>query len=436
MNLTKIMKNKNYTFISENFFLYFYLLIPTVIMFSKFFSETLILILILFILFNLFKKKLFNNIFVWDHQHNLLKIANAFFIFFIFIFINKIINFTNTYDLLKSFALLRFSIFLLLPLIFIKIKNVKFHKNLVYFIIIPTLALNIDLIYQFYSGKNILGYSYDFGYKRASSFFGDEKIAGSYLYFNFFILLLLFNFFKYKKFLISLILLTYFAIYLSGDRLPFLLINLSLIILLLLFFSEIKSNFLKNKIKYFLIILFVLILSFNHNFKKAIITHKYIGTLIQIKEFDLKKTHYYYHFNKAFIIFKSNIIFGTGYKTFRIECSSEKYEDTLDKSSPGYFNGCATHPHNYYLEIMSENGAIGLLLFIFIIYTFYKIFINKIYYQKKEIFINKIMLTFIFIFFFPLKPTGSFYTNFNLIMLFFVITFFFFLTSITKKKIE
>ena len=86
MNLTKIMKNKNYTFISENFFLYFYLLIPTVIMFSKFFSETLILILILFILFNLFnlfKKKLFNNIFVWDHQHNLLKIANAFFIFFI-----------------------------------------------------------------------------------------------------------------------------------------------------------------------------------------------------------------------------------------------------------------------------------------------------------------------------------------------------------------
>ena len=436
MNLTIFKKIISNTFISEKIFLYSYLLIPTIIIFSKFFAEVFILILIVFILLNLFKKKQFKNIFIWDPKDNLLKIANAFLIFFIFIFFNKIINFSNIYDLLKSFTLMRFSIFLLIPLIFINIKNVKFHENLSYFIIIPTLALNIDLIYQFYSGKNILGYSYDFGYKRASSFFGDEKIAGSYLYFNFFILLLLFNFYKYKKFIISFILLTYFAIYLSGDRLPFLLINLSLIFLLLLFFSEIKLIFLKNKIKYFFIIFFLLILSFNHNFKKTIITHKYIGTLIQIKEFDFKNTHYYYHFNKAFIIFKNNIIFGTGYKTFRIECSSEKYEDTLDKSSPGYFNGCATHPHNYYLEIMSENGTIGLLLFIFVIFTFYKIFINKIYYQKKEIFINKIMLAFIFTFFFPLKPTGSFYTNFNLIMLFFVMTFFFFLTSISKKKIE
>jgi O-antigen ligase len=436
MNLTKINKIIKDIFISEKIFLYFYLLIPTIIMFSKFFAETIIVILILFILLNLFKKKQFNNIFIWDPKNNLLKIANAFLIFFIFIFFNKIINFSNIYDLSKSFSLLRFSIFLLIPLIFINIKNVKFHKNLFYFIIIPTLVLNIDLIYQFYSSKNILGYGYDSGYKRSSSFFGDEKIAGSYLYFNFFILLLLFNFYKYKKFIISLILLTYYAIYLSGDRQPFLLVNISLIIFLFIFFKEIKLNFIKNKIKYLFIILLILILSFNYNFKKVIMTEKYVGTLNQIKEFDFKNTHYYYHFNKAIIIFKSNIIFGTGYKTFRVECSSEKYKDTLDKSSPGYFNGCATHPHNYYLEIMSENGTTGLLLFIFIIYTFYKIFINTIYYQKKEIFINKIMLTFIFTFFFPFKPTGSFYTNFNLIMLFFVITFFFFLTSINKKKIE
>jgi O-antigen ligase len=436
MNLTKIKKIINNIFIRDKIFLYFYLLIPTIIMFSKFFAEVLILITILFILLNLSKKKQLNNILDWESKYNLLKIANAFLIFFIFIFVNKIINFSNIYDLLKSFASLRFSIFLLIPIIFINIKNIKFHENLAYFIIIPTIALSIDLIYQFYSGKSILGYSYDSGYKRAASFFGDEKIAGSYLYFNFFILFLLFNFYKFKKFLISLILLTYYAVYLSGDRQPFLLINLSLIIFLFIFFKEIQLNFIQNKTKYFFIILLILILSFNYNFKKIIMTEKYVGTLNQIKEFDFKSTHYYYHFNKAFIIFKSNIIFGTGYKSFRLECSKEKYVDNLDKDYHGYFNGCATHPHNYYLEIMSENGTIGLLLFIFIIYTFYKIFINKIYYQKKQIFINKIMLTFIFTFFFPLKPTGSFYTNFNLIMLFFVITFFFFLTSINKKNIE
>ena len=434
MNLTTFKKIISNIFFSKKIFLYFYLFIPTIIMFSKFLAETFILILIVFILLNLFKKKKFKNIFIWDPKYNLLKIASAFLIFFIFIFFNKIINFSNIYELLKSFTLLRFSIFILIPLFFINIKNVKFHKNLFYFIIIPTLALNIDLIYQFYSGKNIFGYNYDSEYKRASSFFGDEKIAGSYLYFNFFILLLLFNFYKYKKFIILLILLTYYAIYLSGDRQPFLLVNLSLIFFIFIFLKEIKLNFIKNKIKYLFIILLILIFSFNYNFKKVIITEKYVGTLHQIKEFDFKNTHYYYHFNKAFIIFKNNIIFGTGYKTFRIECSSEKYEDTLDKSYPGYFNGCATHPHNYYLEIMSENGIVGIFLFIFIIYTFCKIFINKIYYQKKEIFINKIMLIFIFTFFFPLKPTGSFYTNFNLIMFFFTITYFFLVNKIKIKK--
>jgi len=435
MNLNYTKKIMNNIFITERTFLYLYLLIPTTIIFSKFLAETLVLITILFTLFNLFKRNEFNKIFFLNTKYELLKITNVFSIFFIFIFINKIINFSNIYDLFKSFTLLRFSIFLIIPLIFINIKKLEFNENLIYFIIIPTFILNIDLIYQFYSGKNIFGYSYDFGYKRASSFFGDEKIAGSYLYFNFFLLLMLFNFCKYKKFLISLIVITYYTIYLSGDRQPFLLINLSLIIIFFLFFSEIKKNFIKNKIKYFFIFFLIFTLSLNYNFKKIITTEKYSATFNQIKEFDLKKTHYYYHFNKAFIIFESNKIFGTGYKSFRLECSDIKYEDTLDKNYPGYFNGCATHPHNYYLEIMSENGTIGLLLFIFMIYIFFKIIIKKIYYQRKQIFINKIMLTFIFSFFFPFKPTGSFYTNFNLIMLFFVITFFFFLT-LNKNKIE
>ena len=76
------------------------------------------------------------------------------------------------------------------------------------------------------------------------------------------------------------------------------------------------------------------------------------------------------------------------YHQFKIKSDcKEKYKDTLDKNFPGYFNGCATHPHNYYLEIMSENGIIGLLLFIFIIYIFFKIFIN-IFIKNIKIFIQ------------------------------------------------
>ena len=57
MNLTKIKKIINNILIRDKIFLYFYLLTPTIIMFSKFFAEVLILITILFILLNLSKKK-------------------------------------------------------------------------------------------------------------------------------------------------------------------------------------------------------------------------------------------------------------------------------------------------------------------------------------------------------------------------------------------
>ena len=71
MNLTIIKKIICNIFISEKNFLYFYLLIPTIIIFSKFLAETFILILIVFILLSLFKKKQFNNIFIWDTKYNL-----------------------------------------------------------------------------------------------------------------------------------------------------------------------------------------------------------------------------------------------------------------------------------------------------------------------------------------------------------------------------
>ena len=70
------------------------------------------------------------------------------------------------------------------------------------------------------------------------------------------------------------------------------------------------------------------------------------------------------------------------------------------------------HPHNYYLEILTETGLIRFfnLLFIFI-YFIYLLF--KKYFQTHLKIHIIIHLFFIFIEIFPLKSTGSFFTTGN-----------------------
>ena len=82
------------------------------------------------------------------------------------------------------------------------------------------------------------------------------------------------------------------------------------------------------------------------------------------------------------------------------------------------------HPHNYYLEILTETGLIGFFVIssIFLI-IFYISFIKKYFYDSylKD---NHIITPFIFLFLvevFPIKSTGSFFTTGNTTYLFFII---------------
>ena len=69
-----------------------------------------------------------------------------------------------------------------------------------------------------------------------------------------------------------------------------------------------------------------------------------------------------------YYIFNDKKIIGSGAKTFRVECKNEKYNDI---NSARAKSRCATHPHNMYLEIISETGIIGLMFFIYFIYRIF-----------------------------------------------------------------
>ena len=104
-------------------------------------------------------------------------------------------------------------------------------------------------------------------------------------------------------------------------------------------------------------------------------------------------------------MFLDNKFFGQGPKMFRLVCSDDKFKTD---------EGCDTHPHSFYLQIMSELGIIGLtpilIAFLFINYILLMQLLSVLsigkrpYLQDSELF----FIIAIYITLWPLAPSLSF----------------------------
>ena len=83
------------------------------------------------------------------------------------------------------------------------------------------------------------------------------------------------------------------------------------------------------------------------------------------------------------------------------------------------------HPHNYYLEILTETGIFGFIIIsTFFIMIIYISIIKKYFpnYSNKD---KHFLVPFVFLFFseiFPLKTTGSFFTTGNATYIFLILS--------------
>ena len=106
-------------------------------------------------------------------------------------------------------------------------------------------------------------------------------------------------------------------------------------------------------------------------------------------------------------MFLENKILGVGVKNFRNFCDNEKYK--ISKFS------CSSHPHNTYVQILSETGIIGIFFLIFVFFYYLKYVIKHVYFKiKGKYFFSDFeicMLSGILIFLWPIAPTGSFFNN-------------------------
>lgn len=345
-----------------------------------------------------------------------------------------------------SLFFIRYGFYFLAIIYFIS-KNLELKKLLLISFLIINLLVAIDAITQFIFGSNILGFKIQ-DTLRISGIFGDELILGSYLTkTSIFLFTIIFFFEKnyYLKFIaLSLIVINFTLIFLSGERSALFLFMIYCSFLFLILDVKINYKFIFFSI---IILLASITLFTNQNVYKRIFEQTifdlmgpnnltknfYNSDQIIIKNYDFddcvnkrnlenkecfyKKNFYFFsathqnYFVTSFNIFKNHIFFGSGPKTFRILCKNEKY--FVNRWS------CSSHPHNYYFQLLAETGVIGISILIIaylsIIIKIVKIRLDKhLNANHKNYYL--VLLGGLFINFFPIVPTGNFFNNWLLII--------------------
>ena len=339
----------------------------------------------------------------------------------------------------KSIILLRF-LFLIIIVDTLFFNNILNLKKFFFISFICTSFVSFDIIFQYLMGFDLFGLK-NLEETRHSGPFGDEIIAGSYLQrFSLFSIFYIFVIFEKKNFnnllLFFIITIHLTAILLAGNKIPMLLFFLGYFLIFLIL-KNIRWVLVSSLV--FFLIIFTVIYKNNNNYRdvysgffneinfikiinKINIQKKQIQKVESKKNYEeiiiLKGSGHGGIFRASYKMWKDQPIFGFGLKSFRIKCwefSPPRTEEYIRDGALAI--GCSTHPHNYYLELLSESGIIGAGLIIIFFLILLK---DSYYYLKKYIKTQNsemILLIPVIILFileiWPIKSTGSFFTTWN-----------------------
>ena len=418
-----------------NFLSLLFLLIPVSLLTGSFLPDLLLVIIsITFISYALYNRELkyFKNIFFV-----------IFMLFNLFLISSSLLSEYQLLSLKSSLVYFRFGFFSL-AVWFILDKNDKITKYFLYSLVISFL---IALIYGYY---NYFSYSMDENNTRLPLLFSDRYLLGNYLVRLFPLLLaLIFIRKKINKKLLLILGIFYIAIdcliFISGERSAFFLLFLLTIFLLLTL----------NKFRYLrlITIIFSLIIiiaisinnpeikerNFDTTFNQLGLNNDSIFESQNDKIFIFSRYHENYFIN-AIEIYKNNILFGSGPNTFRKHCSDKLFEsNNVFKSNLTLNDVCSTHPHNSYLQLLSETGIIGFS-FIFITFIYFSIIIFKYVFRltlSRDAQLNNYQICLLGCFLinlWPFIPTLNFFNNW--INIFYYLPVGFYLNSIYQLKNE
>ena len=424
--------------LSGKFFSFLFLLIPLFLITGPALPDIVITLGLIFgIIYFVYHKEYSELI-----KNNFIRIS---FIFWLSLIIISFFSYNKTNSFQDAFIFIRF---LFIPILcyFIFFKKSEFFKLTLLVIAVLVIFVCIDSFYQFLNytpengfGKDLLGFKSDW-YGRLTGPFGDELIPGSYiskfglLGFAFLISIKKFeNKIIFHSIYLSSIL---FISFVSGERMAFATFGIGLVFLFIFLNGFRKSIFLSIIIGIFLIFITTYLHPSYNDFKVVESTQYHQGQKVEkffnciddkeqvcskiidiqpsfyeiIKNF--KTSTYGEIYLLSFKMFKDNPLTGIGINNFKFLCDS----NNIYKNMMVYYK-CASHPHNIYIQWLTEGGLIVFVLFILYLIFLMFFILNNNGDKKYKIVSIAIMI----ILFWPIMSTGSLIKNWFGVSTFFIV---------------
>ena len=424
--------------ITDNFFLLVFMLVPVFLITGPALPDISITICALFFLFNFIILKK-NYIFLKD---NFFLISIIFWFSIIFI---SFFAFDKTSSFQDSIIFIRL---LLIPTIgyFLFFNNENKLTKIITIIFVCVFFVIIDTLFQFFNysselgfQNDILGFSSDW-YGRLTGPFGNELVPGAYVSKFGLIGYLFFLFVKKNKYLslfeilyLSLIGLVCFA---SGERMALATFFLALVFLLIVLKNKRFVFFSSISLSIILITITIIFHPFYNDYKVINSTHLHQGLTIEkyydCPEDNLRECKKIINLQPSFIkvlqnfsssaygeiykvglsMFLDNPITGVGISNYQISCIKiTKYKNLMVNFD------CASHPHNLYIQWLSEGGIVTFASFIFLLCSI----IYFLYHGCNNNIFKYVSIACILILFWPIMSTGSLIKNWNGVLTFYII---------------
>lgn len=370
--------------------------LPLFLIFSRVSADLIVILVSLFYI----TKSVIDKDFNWLH-FSWIKFS---FIFFLYLFfLNSFFSINPLDSIFYSISFIRWPIFASALYLWI-FKTENSLKKFFTSTLLLMMFFVIDLWYQYLINKHgIFGLSTNDHILRLTVPFSNNFIPGRFILIYFFLLLTLYFFINYlenKKINLTYIslalLISFFTIFITGERMSLLIFATSTIIFEIIMFFYNKKNLLKILFLNLLIVFFCFLFFFldPHASYRAI-----TSTIEQILNF--WESDYGIVFITSFNKFiQNNIFFGSGLHQF-----------TLVEPIYGFNfmeNTKIMHGHNLPLNLLVETGIVGLILFYLIVFILLKTISIKL---KNNFYLLLLLINLIYICFFPLHTHFSFTHN-------------------------
>ena len=262
----------------------------------------------------------------------------------------------------------------------------------------------IDTWWQYIFGFDLLGNPGYPDIARLTGPFRDNPVPGIFMARYLFLLLYLGYFIKYiqipKKntsFIFLILLLGILSIYITGERMALIIFISGASIVSIGLFLQYKK--IRKYILFSIFLVIILLVISQQAFPE--LNYRMIHDLSH-KLSNFGSSDYMLVFKSAYAVWIENPILGAGFHQYRDACIGLGYW--------GSGGGVCFHPHNITLELLSDTGVIGFLLYFVLIGSIaYSCF--KPLFQKRDWLLLSLSFTLLFVSFFPLIAGISLFNN-------------------------